>query len=150
MYPSSRWRYNFDDAIAYFPETCFVAPDQVTIIPETYDLGRSAALSAAYPGKPLYISDESLKKIVKLDVTDNGRLSNMEDFVQRGEFSTAVDHNGNVYVADGKIHIYDKNGNETGIIEVEERPISIAFGGKDKNSLFIPTRTSLYRIDPGK
>ncbi len=75
MYPSSRWRYDFDDAIAYFPETCFVAPDQVTVIPETYDLGRSAALSAAYPGKPLYISDESLKRIVKLNVADNGRLS---------------------------------------------------------------------------
>ena len=146
LFPSSRWRYDFDKAIVFMPETCFVAPDGVTIIPETYDLGRSAALSEAIPNKPLYVSDESLKRVVKLDVDQNGRLSNSKDFVQKGEFSQTMDKDGNLYVADGKIFVYDKNGNEIGIIEVEERPISIAFGGKDGNNLFITTRTSLFGV----
>ncbi len=146
LYPSSRWRYDFDQAIVYIPESCFVAPDGVTIIPETYDLGRSAALSEAFPGKSVYIADESLKKVVKLNVGDIGKLSDSEDFVQKGEFSQAMDREGNLYVADGKIFVYDKNGNKTGIIEVEERPISITFGGRDGNTLFITTRTSLFSI----
>jgi sugar lactone lactonase YvrE len=128
------------------PETCFVAPDQVTIIPETYDLGRSASLSEAFPGKPFYVSDESLKRIVRLDVDENGKLSNIQDFVQRGEFGSAVDQEGNLYVADGKIYIYNQEGKETGIIEVEERPISITFGGQDGKTLFITTSNALYCI----
>ncbi|UCG28479.1 MAG: SMP-30/gluconolactonase/LRE family protein, partial [Bacteroidales bacterium] len=146
LYPSSRWRYDFDEAAVYLPETCFMAPDGVTIIPETYDLGRSAALSEAFPNRQVYISDESLKRVVTLDVGEKGKLSGLKDFTQKGEFSQAVDKEGNLYVADGKIFVYDRNGNETGIIEVEERPISIAFGGKDFNTLFITSRTSLFSI----
>ncbi len=146
LYPSSRWRYDFDEAVVYMSENCFLAPDGVTIIPETYDLGRSAALSEAFPGKSVYIADESLKRVVKLNVGDIGRLFDSKDFVQKGEFSQALDYEGNLYVADGKIYVYNKEGHETGTIEVEERPISITFGGQDGRTLFITTRTSLFSI----
>lgn len=146
LYPSSRWRHDFDQAILYMPETCFVAPDGVTVIPETYDLGRSAALSEAYPGKSLFVSDESLKRVVKLNVGANGKLSDMQELIQKGEFSQTVDKDGNLYVADGSIFVYDQDGNETGVIDVPERPITIAFGGKNLDRLFITTRTSLYSI----
>ena len=146
FYPSSRWRYDFDRAVVYMPETCFVAPDDVTIIPETYDLGRSAALSKAVPGKDIFISDESLKRVVRLSVGEKGELSDMTDFVQKGEFSQTRDNDGNLYIADGKIWIYDVNGLYKGKIEVEERPVSITFGGRDGNTLFITTRTSLYSV----
>ena len=146
LYPSSRWRYDFDTSVLYMPQTSFVAPDHVTAIPETYDLGRSAALSAAIPGEPFYVSDESLKRIVRLDVEKSGKLFAMRDFVQRGEFSSATDSEGNVYVADGLIYIFDKEGNEKGMIKLDERPISIHFGGTDKNTLFITTNSSLYSV----
>jgi len=146
LYPSSRWRHDFNQAILYLPETCFVAPDGVTVIPETYDLGRSAALSEAYPGKFLFVSDESLKRLVKLKVGPKGKLSEMEDYIENGEFSQTVDKDGNLYVADGRIFVYDQDGNKTGVIDVPERPITIAFGGKNWNRLFITTRTSLYSV----
>jgi len=147
LYPSSRWRGDFNTAVVYTPENYFVAPDGVTYIPETYDLGRSAALSEAFPGKVIYIADEMLKRVVRLNVGPDGKLSGMQNFVQQqGEFSQAVDRDGNVYIADGVIHVYDKEGNKKGVIEVEERPISIAFGGKDKNTLFITSRTSLFSV----
>jgi hypothetical protein len=145
-YPSSRWRYDFEQAIEYMPETCFIAPDRLTIIPETYDLGRSAALSKAVPGEEIFIADESLKRVVKLSVGGKGELNDMTDYIQKGEFSQARDRDGNLYIADGKIWIYDPNGKYTGSIEVEERPISITFGGKQANNLFITTRTSLYSV----
>lgn len=146
IYPSSRWRSDFDRTVTYVPEYTFIAPDGVTIIPETYDLGRSAALSEAIPGKPFYVSKEINKTTVKLDVSSDGKVSNMEELIPRGEYSTALDSDGNLYIADGQIFVYDKSYNEIRRLELEERPISIAFGGKDKNTLFITTHSSLYGI----
>ena len=145
-YPSSRWHYTFDKAAEYFPDSAFVAPDGVTFIEETYDIGRCAALSAAVPGKAIYASDEISKRTVKMDVGSNGKLSNLKEILPRGETSTAVDKDGNLYVADGQIFVYDKNLKEINRINLTERPISIAFGGKDGNTLFITTLTSLYGV----
>ncbi|WP_239060749.1 SMP-30/gluconolactonase/LRE family protein [Bacteroides sp. 519] len=149
LYPSNRWRdfHDFNTVAVYYPEYCFVAPDGVTIIPEHYDLARSSGVLEAYPGKPFYASDEYDKRMVKMDVAPDGGLSNLTYFVERGEFGSAVDNNGNLYVADGQIYIYNKEGKQTGIIEVPERPSTIQFGGSDGKTLFITGRTGLYSVN---
>lgn len=146
FYPSSRWHYTFDTAAENFPDSAFMAPDGVTIIPETYDIGRCAALTAAIPGQPFYASDEIQKRLVQLDVASNGKLSNLREVHPRSEYSTALDKDGTLYVADGQIFVYGKDGKEIRRINVEERPISIALGGKDANTLFVTTETSLYCV----
>ena len=57
-----------------------------------------------------------------------------------------TDTNGNVYIASGQVWIYDRNGKEIGVLELPERPASLAFGGPDKRTLFIGARSSLYSI----
>lgn len=148
LYPSNRWRdfHDFNTVSVRVPEMCFVAPDKVTIIPECYDLARTSSLLEAYPGKPFYTSDEYDKRTVKMDVANDGSLSNLTYFVERGEFGSAVDKEGNLYVADGQVYIYDKDGNEKGMIEVPERPSTIQFGGKDNNTLFITGRSKLFSV----
>ena len=47
-------------------------------------------------------------------------------------------------MADGQIFVYDRNLNETDRINLPERPISITFGGADRDILFITTVNSLY------
>jgi hypothetical protein len=150
IYPSSRWRSDFDEAMLFVPEYSFVAPDGVTFIPETYDLGRSATLSEAVPGQAFYVTKEINKTTVSMEVSADGKLSNQVEIAPRGEYSTAVDSNGNLYIADGQIFIYNKNGEEIKRINLEERPISIAFGGKDKNLLFVTTHSSLFEIPVDK
>jgi len=145
-YPSSRWHYTFDEAAVYYPDSAFIAPDGVTFIQETYDIGRTADLSDAIPGESIYASDEIAKRTVKMDVGKNGRLSNLREILPRGETSIAADGDGNLYVADGQIFVYDENLNEIDRIRLVERPISITFGGEDKNILFITTVHSLYAI----
>lgn len=70
IHPSSRWRGDFDKVVASMPEYSFVAPDGVTIIPDTYDLGRSCALTVTVPGQsePVYIVNEMNKTTVQLSV----------------------------------------------------------------------------------
>ena len=123
-----------------------MAPDGIIIIPKTYDIGRCAALSSAVAGQPFYVSDEIPERTVQMDVGPNGRLSNAREVHSRGGYSTAVDKEGNLYIAAGQIFVYDKSCKEINRINVEERPISIALGGKDGNTLFMTTNSSLYIV----
>jgi hypothetical protein len=144
FYPASRWHYTFDKAAEYFPDSAFVAPDGVTFIQETYDIGRCAQLNPAIPGQDIFASDEISKRTVRMKSDENGKLSGLTEVLSRGETSTVVDKDGNLYVADGQIFVYDKNLKEINRINLPERPISMTFGGKDGNTLFVTTLTSLY------
>lgn len=146
FYPSSRYHANFDRAVVNYPDSAFMAPDGVTIILETYDIGRCAALSAAIMGQLFYVSDEIPERTVQVDVGVNGKLSNVREVHSQGGYSTAVDKDGNLYIAAGQIFVYDKSGKEINRINIPERPISITFGGKDGNTLFASTQTSLYSV----
>ena len=148
LYPSNRWRdfHDFNTVVMFKPEHCFVAPDGVTIIPNQFDLMRGSSLLEAFPGKPFYASDEYDKRMVRMDVAPDGTLSNLEYFVEWGEFGSAVDNDGNLYVADGQIYIFDSEGNHKGIIFVPERPSTIQFGGKDRNWLFITARSRFFKV----
>ncbi|RPH98331.1 MAG: gluconolaconase, partial [Calditrichaeota bacterium] len=148
IYPAHRWRdsHDFNDIAVQQPENCFVAPDGVTIIPECYDLARSSAVLQAFPGQPFYASDEYDARMVRMDVKDDGSLHNLTYFIEQGEFGSAVDNDGNVYVANGHIYIYNAQGRNIGMIKTPERPATIQFGGKDGNILFFTARSSLYAV----
>lgn len=148
IHPSSRWRGDFDKVVASMPEYSFVAPDGVTIIPDTYDLGRSCALTVTVPGQsePVYIVNEMNKTTVQLSVGVDGRLTEQGIICPYGQYSNVTDADGNVYVADGEIFVYDKYGKEQRRIQIEERPISLAIGGRQKDILFVTTSSSFYGI----
>jgi hypothetical protein len=148
LYPSNRWRdhHDFNSVSVSRNAKCFIAPDGVTIIPVCYDLARSCGLIEAFPGKPLYATDEYDKRTVSLDVDPQGYLSSLSYFVEKGEFSSIPDQDGNVYVADGDVYLFDKEGRQTGMIKIPERPSGIAFGGKDKKTLFVTGRSAFYSV----
>ncbi len=125
---------------------CWLAPDGVTIVPVVYDLARSNALVEGYPGKVLYGADEYLKRTVRFHVGPNGHLSEPQLFAEKGEFSSAVDGEGNVYIADGQVYVFDPSGKEIGMIETPERPATIVVAGANNDTLFITGRGALYAV----
>jgi len=147
LYPSHRWRdgHDFNTITVARPDECWVAPDGVTIIPVVYDLARSTALVEATAHNPLYVADEYNKRTVKLSVDPEGFVSDLTYFAERGEFASATDDLGNVYIADGEVYIYDKKGKQTGKINVPERPTGLVFG-KDNNMLYITGHNSFYKV----
>jgi len=73
-------------------------------------------------------------------------------FAERGGASVVSDDAGHVYMASGQVYVYDGAGQEIGVLEVPERPSSLARGGADHHTLFIGARSSLYaiRVAPAK
>lgn len=68
----------------------------------------------------------------------DGRLTEQGIICPYGQYSNVTDADGNVYVADGEIFVYDKSGKEQRRIQIEERPISLAIGGRQKDMLLLP------------
>jgi sugar lactone lactonase YvrE len=73
-------------------------------------------------------------------------VSDLKLFAERGGEGVAVAPNGNVYLANGQIFVYDPSGKEIGRIDVPERPLQILFGGSDGRTLFILAHHALYAV----
>jgi hypothetical protein len=148
IYPTHRWRDNFEEVATSMAATSFVAPDGVTIIPNTFDLGRSVQLMAVAPNQtsPVFVTHEDPQITYRFSVDDKGKLSNMREFVPRGEYSNVYDSKGNLYLAEGQIIIYNKDGIETKRITLDNRIQSMTWGGKENKELFATTSDAIYRI----
>jgi len=101
-------------------------------------------LLSAVPGKRIYVSSESEDVTYSALVNADGTLSDLKPFAQRGGESVAVDAQGNVYIANGQIFVYNPAGKQINRIDVPERPIDILFGGPDHETLFILAHHALF------
>ena len=100
----------------------------------------------ALPGERVYVSSASEDRTYSARVAANGTLTDLQPFAERGGESVAVDRQGNVYVANGQILVYNPAGKLIGQIDVPERPIDIVFGGSDRHTLFILAHRALFAV----
>ena len=100
----------------------------------------------AEPGQRVYVSSESEDITYSAAVKVDGTLADLKPFVQRGGESVAVDMHGDVYVANGQIFVYGKDGGQIAEIDVPERPLQLIFGGSDHQTLFILAHHALFAV----
>jgi len=98
----------------------------------------------AEPGRRVYVSSESEDVTYSAKVNADGTLTDLKPFVQRGGESVAVDGNGNVYIANGQIFVYSREGKPIAQIDVPERPLQIIFGDADRKTLYILAHHVLF------
>ncbi|MBA7677937.1 hypothetical protein ES703_86204 [subsurface metagenome] len=79
-------------------------------------------------------------------INKDGTLSNKKLFAPEGSDGMTIDNEGNVYLTTKDVSVYDPQGNNIERIKVPEQPANVCFGGKDKQTLFITARTSLYSV----
>lgn len=161
--PVNRFR-NRHDFIANATERKpwhYVSPDGSTFLPasEAFRTGelyygakmagvlRAFGLAPAVPGRRFYVTDESEQKTYSFKVETDGTLTNPKLFADRGGQAVVSDAKGNVYIASGDILVYNPSGYLVETIRVPERPSGLIFGGRDRKTLFIAARSSLYAID---
>jgi gluconolactonase len=97
-------------------------------------------------GKTLYVSDINDGKIWKYTIEADGSLSNKTFFAPEGSDGMSIDNQGNVYLTNKAVSVFDKTGKKIASIEVPETPSNVCFGGKKRNVLFITARTSVYTL----
>ena len=76
----------------------------------------------APPGHQVYVASGAENRTYRATVQADGTLGDLEAFAERGGESAAADTAGNVYVANGQIFVYDRDGTAIGQIDVPERP----------------------------
>jgi hypothetical protein len=101
---------------------------------------------SALPGETVFVSSEAEDVTYRAVMKPDGTLGYLQPFAQRGGECVAADAQGNVYVANGQIFVYDKTGKQIGEIDTPERPIDIVFGGPDGRTLFILAHHALYAV----
>jgi hypothetical protein len=136
----------------------YVSPDGGTVLPafRTWAqgnnfLGRrfSDALDTygftqAKAGTRAYLISSSENRTYSGLVHADGSVTDLKAFAPRGGESVVAADNGNVFVANGQIFVYDPAGKPLGQIDVPERPLQLLIGGPDRRTLFILTHHSLY------
>ncbi len=108
-------------------------------------LPESSQLVAFPAGASHAITSEDDEKTYEGTMTGPENFS-AEMIIERGGNAVVVDSAGNLYLASGQVFIYDKQRRQIGVLDVPERPSSLAWGGPDGKTLFIGARSSLYAI----
>ncbi len=138
----------------------YVSPDGTTFIPagrdfttgavqwgtKLSDLLRAFRIAPTVAGKTFYVTNEAELKTWAFSVGSDGTLTEPRLFVHEGGENVAVDARGNVYIAAGQILVFDPSGKHIETIEVPQRPTCLVFGGRDRRTLFITARSSLYSV----
>ena len=111
------------------------------------DMVRPNGLIGTPNGKTLYVTDHGGKKTFSYAISSNGSLTQKTLFAPEGSDGMTMDEKGNVYLTTNAIAIYSPLGKKIQEIPITERPANVTFGGKDKKTLYITARTSLYAIE---
>jgi len=119
----------------------------------TDDFTRPNGLAFSPDESTLYIDDSGKRHVRVFDVLPDGDISNSRlfsdmDHPQPGSpDGMKVDVEGNIYVAGATgLWVFDPDGNLHGVIVTPERPSNCAWGDKDRQTLYITARTSIFRI----
>ena len=106
----------------------------------------SYGLVTARAGERMYLTNASENLTYSGRVAASGALGDLRVVAPRGGESVARDPAGNLYVANGQVWVYDKDGREVRRIDVPERPLQLLIGGADRRTLFIVAHHSLYSV----
>ncbi len=147
FYPSNRSSSQGEYYGGGKPRQCFVAPDGVTLIPYYEDLFRCSSLVGAAPGQDIYTLDEYHQRSIKSKVNPRGLLTDSAVFTDGADRGVTTDAQGNVYITNGEVYVYDGNGQRIRTIETPERPVSVLVDG---DMLYITAVSSLYRYNLGR
>ena len=102
---------------------------------------RSNGIMLSPDSRTLYVTNNTA--VLAFDVRPDGSTTNRRDFGtldgDDGGDGMAIDAAGRLYVTANKgVHVLSPEGRHLGLIPTPRRPITIAFSGPDKKTLYVP------------
>jgi gluconolactonase len=124
----------------------YISPDRKKVSRVIDDMVRPNGLVGTPDGKTLYVTDAGGKKTYRYAVKADGTLAGKKLLAPAGGDGMTIDNEGNVYLAEKGILVFDPKGEQIARIDVPIRPTNVCFGGRDGRTLFITARTSVYSV----
>ena len=117
-----------------------VSADSVVSTVEDQNI-RSNGIMLSPDGRTLYVTNQ--KVVLAFDVKADGSTAKRRDFGtlngDDGGDGMAVDATGRLYVTGNLgVHVLSPEGKHLGMIPTPRRPITLAFSGPDKKTLYVP------------
>ncbi len=140
-------RYGNRDGMAQAGEhVYYLTPDRKQVIRVIDDMTRPNGLIGTPDSKKLFVADPGAGKTFVYTINKDGTLSDKKLFASEGSDGMTIDNEGNIYLTTSAVAVYNKEGQRVEEIKVPETPANVSFGGKDRKTLFITARTSLYSV----
>ncbi len=124
----------------------YLSPDRKDVVRVIDDMVRPNGIIGTPDGKKLYVTDHGGGKTFSYAINEDGTLSSKKLFAPEGSDGMTIDNEGNIYLTTSAVAVYNKQGQKVQTIEIPERPANVCFGGKDRKTLFITARKSLYSV----
>jgi gluconolactonase len=117
---------------------------------------RPNGLTLTNDGKTLIVDDTLNPTVFAYDVQPDGSVKNKRAFAQlrdippgaeSGADGLAVDSNDRLYITTvAGVQVFDSKGQYLGTIKAGRQAANVAFGGTDKQTLYLTAREGLYRV----
>lgn len=125
----------------------YITRDQKKVVRVIDDLVRPNGVTGTVDGSILYVADHGAGKTYRYTILKDGTLSDKQLFANEGSDGMTIDSQGNVYLTNTAVKVYNPAGRLIETIEVPESPTNVCFGGKDNKTLYITARTSVYKLE---
>ena len=119
-------------------------------------IARPNGLTLTRDGKTLIVDDTLNPTVFAYDVQGDGSVKNKRAFAQlrdipagaeSGADGLAIDSNDRLYITTvAGVQVFDAKGAYLGTIKAARQGANVAFGGPDKQTLYITAREGLYRV----
>jgi gluconolactonase len=119
-------------------------------------VARPNGLTLTNDGKTLIIDDTLNPTVFAYDVQPDGSVKNKRAFLQlhdipagaeSGADGIAIDRDDRLYITTVTgVQVFDSKGQYLGTIKVGRQPANVAFGGPNKQTLYLTAREGLYRV----
>ena len=113
---------------------------------------RPNGIALSESGRTLFVADSDTQTVHAFDLDKDGAASNDRVVVSKIEGAPGgvrTDVAGNIYVAAREVFAYSPKGELLRTIRLGEQPSNLTFGDVNFQSLYVTTRTSVYRVELG-
>ncbi len=125
----------------------FLSRDRKTLTRVADDLKQPNGIIGTPNGKTLYVSDIGARKTYAYDIRKDGSLENKRLFCELGSDGMTIDNKGNVYLTGKGVTVFDRKGTKIEQIAIPEPwTANVAFGGTDRQTLFVTASKSVYTL----
>jgi gluconolactonase len=146
LYPRPYWKR---DPATQQPgqHVYFLSADRKTFRPVATDLKQPNGIVGSRDGKTLYVSDIGAGLTYRYRIEPEGRLTDKTLFCSLGSDGMTLDERGNLYLTGQGVTVFNPAGKQIEHIDIPESwTANVAFGGKDRRTLFITASKSVYGL----